>query len=135
MILTFLKTIVITLLLVFVTACSAINPVGKADTVEQKAYAAYGTYVIFAEKAADLVERPDLSTSVKLKLIEAEERASPIVKQLLGTTQEYAAIQAEVAAGTTSEERLLIVSGQLNNWVNRLLPLIDNLIRTVKGAD
>lgn len=116
-------------------ACTAANPIAQAETVDQKAYAAYGTYVIFAEKAADIAERPDVSTSVKLKLIQAEEKASPVAKNLLDTVLEYEEIRDEVAAGTNTSEKLLIVSNQLNNWVTQLAPLINELIRNVKGAD
>lgn len=116
-------------------ACSQVNPVAQAETAEQKAYAAYGTYVIFAEKAADLAERPDISNSVKLALINAEERAGDVADDVLDTVLEVDQIRGEVVAGTTGEERLLIVLTNLNDYVNRLVPLADELVRQVKGAD
>jgi hypothetical protein len=41
------------------------SPVQQAETPEQKAYALYGTYVIFQEKAAELVQDSSTSESVK----------------------------------------------------------------------
>lgn len=112
-------------------ACQQINPVGAADTVEQKAFALYGTYVIFAEKAADLAERPEVSNSVKLRLIQAEERASPVVDSMLEAVAEVEEIRAELNA---SDDRLATALVSLNDWVTRVGPLIDELIREVRGA-
>ena len=128
------KLVLVMGLTMLMAACLFTHPVTRADTVDQRAYAAYGTYVIFVEKAAHLVERPDIPISMKLQLIEAEERASPVATGLLRTVREYETLRATIVIGVVTEERLVVVSSQLNHWVNRLLPLIDNLIRTVRGA-
>jgi hypothetical protein len=121
--------------MIALVGCKSANPIAAAETTEQRAYAAYGTYVIFAEKAADLAERPDIPNSAKLRLIQAEERASPVMNTLLDLIGEYETIRAEVDAGTTSSERLVIVSNNLNSWINRVIPLINTLASAVKGAE
>jgi hypothetical protein len=103
-------------------ACESINPVGAADTLEQRAYAVYGTYVIFAEKAADLAENDALPRSIRLGLVEAEERTSPVIASLLNAVQEMQTLNNSTTRTS------------LEGWVDRALPLINDLVRSVKGA-
>ena len=126
------------LLLVWVAAlqaCAFQAPVSVAQTPEQKAYAAYGTFVIFEEKAAELVTGNTLSDDVKLRIIEADEAAKPVADNLLETIEELGRIGDQVAAGETGEEQYLIVVNSLNSWVEQLVPLVNNLIAAVKGAN
>jgi hypothetical protein len=116
------------------TGCASSNPIKAADTAEQKAYAAYGTFVIFQEKAVDLAELDTVSNSIKLRIIDAENRAKPVADSLLDAINEYNVIRAEVDAGETSSDRLVVVSNNLNSWINRLMPLVNELVRNVKGA-
>ncbi len=117
------------------SACQAINPMGAAETNAQRAYAAYGTFVIFQEKAADLVEDPNVSRSAKLSIINADERAKPVADNLLDAYADFLVAQAEFMAGRTTEEKLLIASNNLNSWVTRFMPTLNDLIRNVKGVD
>ena len=103
-------------------ACESINPVGKAETLEQRAYAVYGTYVLFAEKAADLAENDALPRSVRLGLVNSEERASPVVTSLLNAMQDMQALNNSTTRTS------------LESWIDRALPLINDLVRSVKGA-
>lgn len=103
-------------------ACESINPVGAAETLEQRAYAAYGTYVIFAEKAADLAENEALPDSVRLGLVTAEERTSPVIESLLNAVDEMNTLNNSITRAS------------LDAWVERALPLIADLVRSVKGA-
>jgi hypothetical protein len=105
-----------------IAACESINPVGKAETLEQRAYAVYGTYVLFAEKAADLAENDALSRSVRLGLVDAEERTSPVIASLLNAVQEMQTLNNSTTRAS------------LEGWVDRALPLINDLVRSVKGA-
>lgn len=115
--------------------CQSANPMAAANTNEQRAYAAYGTFVIFQEKAADLAEDSAIPRGVKLRIIQAEERAKPAADSLLDAYTEFLVIRAQFDAGQTTEEKVLIASNNLNDWVTRLLPLINELVRNVKGAD
>lgn len=114
--------------------CTSANPIKAAETNEQRAYAIYGTFVIFSEKAADLAENPSLPRNVRLSLVEAEEDASPIVDGMLEVFAEYQVIEAEFKAGMTTEERFLTVANNLNSWVNRVAPLVNRLVARVEEA-
>lgn len=124
------------LLWVFAFAgCQSANPIAAAETSEQRAYAAYGTFVIFQEKAADLVEEQSLSRSVRLRIVQAEERAKPVADSLLDAYVEFISVKAEFDAGNTSQDRLVIAANRLDGWVTRLAPLVNELVRIIKGAE
>lgn len=124
------------ILAVALAGCQSANPIAAADTNEQRAYASYGTFVIFQEKAADLAQDATLPRGVRLRVAQAEQRARPVAESLLTTYMEFIEIKAEFDAGDpTAEARLVTVSNNLNNWVNRLAPLVNELVRNVKGAE
>lgn len=123
------------LLIAFIAGCQSANPIAAADTNEQRAYAAYGTFVIAQEKAVDLVERSNVPRGVKLRIISAEERAKPVADSLIDTLSEFNEIRAEFDAGETTEDAVIAVSNSLDGWVNRLVPLVNELIRNLKGAE
>lgn len=119
----FLLGVWISFVMVFVmVGCESINPVGKAETLEQRAFAVYGTYVIFAEQAADLAENDALPRSVRLALVTAEERASPVINSLLNAVQDLQALNSSTTRTS------------LDSWVDRALPLVNDLVRSVRGA-
>lgn len=123
------------LLLVGLQGCASTNPIAAAETAEQRAYAAYGTFVIFQEKAVDLVGEESISSNVRLRIIEAEERAKPVADSLLDAYVEFLAVKAEFNAGNTTQERLVAAATSLDDWVARLAPMINELIRTLQGAE
>ena len=115
--------------------CAGTNPIAAAETPEQRAYAAYGTFVIAQETAADLVEDTAIPRGVKLRIIAAEERAQPVAESMLEAYMEFLIIKAEFDAGDTSEQRLTIAARELDDWVTQLAPLVAELLRNVKGAN
>lgn len=125
----------ILLWVVALAGCQTANPIKEAETPEQRAYAAYGTFVIAQEKAADLAENAAIPRGARLRIIEAEERAKPVADDLLDAYLEFLVIKAEFDAGQTSEERFVTAANSLNDWINRLVPLVNELIRNIKGAE
>lgn len=123
------------LLLIGLQGCASVNPIAAAETSEQRAYAAYGTFVIFQEKAVDLVGEESISSDVRLRIIAAEERAKPVADSLLDAYVEFIAVKAEFNAGDTSQERLIAAATSLDDWVTRLAPMVNELIRTLQGAE
>jgi hypothetical protein len=114
--------------------CQTANPIAAAETPEQRAFAAYGTFVILQETAADLAEDPAIPRGAKLRIIQAEERAKPVADSLLDAYTAFLIVKAEFDAGETSEQRFAIASKELNDWVTDLAPLMNELIRNIKGA-
>jgi len=125
-------------LLIFVLAlqaCGAANAVKRAETVEQKAYAAYGEFVIVSEQAAKLVSSGRLDNRSIIAIGLAEEAAKEVADPLIELTVEFEAIRSEYIAGGTGERRFISAMNNLNNWVERLLPLVANLQSAKEGAD
>ena len=116
-------------------ACASINPIAAAETPDQRAYAIFGTFTIFSEKAADLAENPTLPRNVRLGLVNAQEEARPVVNDMLEVLDEYETIKAQVEAGETGQDRFAIVARNLNSWVDRVVPLVNRLVSRVTEAD
>lgn len=123
------------LLLTALAGCQSANPIAAAETPEQRAYAAYGTFVIAQETAADLVEDTAIPRGVKLRIIAAEERAQPVAESMLDAYMGFLIIKAEFDAGETSEQRFMSASRELDDWVTQLAPLVAELLRNIKGAN
>jgi hypothetical protein len=111
------------------------NPLSRAETVEQKAFAAYGTFVIVEEQAAKLVASGQLSANTVQAIAEADARAKPVADSLVDATLEFAAIKAEFEAGGTGEEQFVSAMNNLNSWIERVLPLITNLKSAVSQGE
>ncbi len=123
------------LLLIGLQGCAASNPLAQAETVEQKAYAAYGSFVIAEEQAAKLVSSGQLTNSQKIAIGRADGRAKAIVDDLLVAVLEFEAIKAEYEEFGTGESRYIGSMNRLNNWTERLVPLINNLLAVLRGAE
>ena len=115
-------------------ACAAYNPVSKAETTEQRAYAIYGTFVIVEEAAAELIASGTLSDDTVLAIAAADERAKPTADLLIEALEEYLVIKAQLAAGESTQEQLDIAVTNLNLWVERVVPLVNTLRAAVEGG-
>ena len=122
------------LLLIGLQGCASSNPLAQAETVEQKAYAAYGSFVIAEEQAAKLVSSGQLNNRQTIAIGRADERAKAVVDDLLVAVLEFEDIKAEFEAFGTGEQRYVNAMNSLNNWTERLVPLISNLLASVRGA-
>ena len=116
-------------------ACAGSNPIAKAETTEQRAFATYGTFVIIEEQAAKLVSSGQLSDSAVRAIARADAQVKSVAASLLNATLEFTVIRAEFEAGETGEERFVRAMNELNSWVERARPLIANLITAVRGAE
>ena len=110
-------------LAIALTAC-VVNPIRAAETAEQKAYAAYGTFVIFEEQAAQLVQSPEVPADVKQALREADAIAKPAADTLLVSARVVASVRRQVAQGTTTNEKLQAAIDTLNTVYMQAIPKI-----------
>jgi hypothetical protein len=130
-----LQTFYLLVIMLLLQACAGANPISKAETTEQRAYATYGTFVIIEEQAAQLVSSGQLSNSAVRAIGRADAAVKPVADSLLDATLEFTVIRTEYEAGGTGEERFVRAMNELNGWIERLRPLIANLITAVKGAE
>lgn len=115
---------------------NAISPACKdvATTLEVCAYANYGTFVVVEEFANSVAQDPALPDRMRQRIIRADEVAKPVADSLYGALREYTKIRAEVQAGKSTEEKLLIATANLNKWVTQAAPLIRGLVDAVNDA-
>ena len=116
-------------------ACAGSNPIAKAETTEQRAFATYGTFVIIEEQAAKLVSSGQISDSAVRAIARADAQVKSVADSLLDATLEFTVIRAEFNAGGPGEEQFVRAMNELNSWVERARPLIANLISAVQGAE
>lgn len=116
-------------------ACAITDPISKAETTEQRAFATYGTFVIIEEQAAKLVSSGQIPNSAIRAIGRADAQVKPVADSLLDATLEFTVIRVEYEAGGSGEEKFVRAMNELNGWVERARPLIANLISAVQGAD
>lgn len=128
------------------TGCP-INPVRQAETFEQKAFALYGTYVIFQGKAAELVQDPVTSERVKQGLRDADKAAYPVaeslvdaaitvndIREIIEDCKDLTMPEANPSCTPSNERRLENAITNLGTIYFTAQPIILNLAATVKGA-
>lgn len=119
---------------IIVAASCAYNPVAAAKTPEQKAFAIYGEFVVFEEAAAKVASNPTTPATVLASIKSADARAKPVMDSTLSAALEVVSIEQQIAAGSTTQDKLVIATANLQSWVDQGTPLVNNLVSAVKGA-
>lgn len=117
-----------------VAGCSTLSPLKAAETAEQRAFAAYGTFVVYQELAVDIMRDPQVPDSVKLRIQRAEGQAKPVADSLLDTALEVSSIRRQFDEGRATDSALLVAVQMLDESLERLAPLINNLVAAVRDA-
>lgn len=136
------QTFLLLVVMLALQACGTANPLARAETVEQKAYAAYGTFVIFEEQGAKLVASGEIPRSAVIRIGEADRRAKPVADNLLEATLEFEQVRDEYETCNsalpddcdTKQEKFISGLNSLDGWVTRFGPLLNSLTAAIKGA-
>lgn len=110
------------------------SPVQEAESFEQKAFALYGTYVIFQEKSAELVQDSATPENVKQGLRDADKIAYPLAESLIEAALEVAAIREQLEVAPDSAARLNIAIQNLSTIYFSAAPKMLAVISAVKGV-
>lgn len=125
----------VVLFAIAVNACTSINPISAADSVEQRAYATYGTYVIARERASELTSpASDVSEDVQRAILRAESRASPLVDDLSEAFQEYVVIRSRYESGESTLESLSRASSRLDEAVAASGDVVQEFRKAISGV-
>lgn len=116
------------------TACGTLNPLSHAQTVEQKAYALYGEFVVVEEQAAAAVQSTDVPSNVRKSIAAADAAAKPVADELLKSAAVVKGIRDDLRAGQSTEEKLVIATAQLQRWYTELSQQLPRLADAVRGA-
>lgn len=99
----------------------------KAESAAVCGYSVYGTFVIAQETAAKIAT--DVGPgAVRNKIIAAEEAAKPVGDKLYQALVEYETIRVQLAAGSSTQEKLTIALANINTWISRLTPLVGDML-------
>lgn len=117
---------------VLVTACGSLNPFSAARTLEQRAYAAYGSFVVFEEQGAKLIQSPEVPASVKRSIQQADRVAKPAADQLKAAADSLLTAKRQLEYGVTTEDKVRIAAESLATWYADAAPKIRCLIAAVE---
>lgn len=105
----------------------------SAATVGLCGFATYGTFVVFQRLALGVATDAGPG-DVRNKLIAAEDAAKGPADSLLAAVVNYEQVRADLAAGTSTQEKVAIATANLQMWLTNAKPLIDDLVRTYSDA-
>jgi hypothetical protein len=129
----YLTVFLLVALIASLSACKS-NPFEAAETVEQKAYAAFGVFVVAQVQVGDILQNPAIPDDVKLRVQRAEQTARPVANSLVDAALEVETIREQLEAGEGTEERLAIATQNLLQWQLRLTPLLRNLSEAIRSV-
>jgi hypothetical protein len=121
------------LLLLILAACTS-NPFKTAETPEQTADALYGSYTIAAEQGAQLLQDATIADNLKRPVAEAIVAAKGPANSFQDALIQYSTVRAQLAAGATTQDKLVIAQQNVDRWLLEAKPLIDKLIAAVGRA-
>lgn len=117
-----------------------VNAVAAAETLEQRAFALYGSYVTLQERGAEIVRDRSVSKSVRKAIQAADRIAHPAAQAVLQGVREVAATRKAldaIPAGEDTEQavqRVRVVTAALQRSVTTLGPRIEALSRAIAAA-
>jgi hypothetical protein len=113
-------------------ACGA-NPVRQANTLQQHAYAAYGTFVITEESAVRLTAPgSSLPASAQLAIISGVERAQPVVDTGRDIIAQYEQARADFEAAKIDANAFQVVVDKLGGWVVEAERVVADLLAATR---
>ena len=119
-------------MLAWLQGCATVaGPYKAAETAEQKAFALYGTFVVFEERGASVINDNRIDIRARQAIQRADSAAKPVADSTLEAALQVNEVRQEIGA---SENKLKTVTANLENWIMRFEPLVTQLVAAVKGA-
>jgi len=136
-----LRALVSLPIILLVVGCAA-NPFATAETIEQKAFAAYATYAITASKAANISEDPATPMGVRRTILKGLELTAPVARTLrnaalVAADARHQVLQAERTAGAPLSlyAKLDTAVGALKRLYEQSKPQLTNFQNTIKALE
>jgi hypothetical protein len=111
---------------IMLPGCGINRPLEEAQTLEQKAFATYASFVIVKEQAAKLYVDPSTPEEVKKALKTANDAATAPINLMYEGAMALKDARADLDAGRTTEEKVLIAAQELLNWYLAARPLYES---------
>ncbi len=117
------------LVVLMLQGCASIttinDPVLEAETMDQHAFALFGTYAVFESRAATLIQDPYVPDEAKLAIQRAALSAKPVADSGL-----VLVMSAQNAAENYNPD----VQTQLAAWIVEFEPLLEDFVDAVGGV-
>ena len=123
-------------MLILVAQGCAITPweaCASAKTPDVQGTCYYGVWAITEEQAADLYEDVNVSPDVKAFIKSADAKGKPLADGLLESALTYGQVRRDVKAGRETQSTLETVGANLQDWFDRALPVMKQLVDAVSG--
>lgn len=105
--------------------CGIQRPIEEAVTLEQKAFATYGSFVIVKEQGAQLLRDPSVPDSIKQSLRDANNAVTEPITLMYEAVIALKIARDDLAAGRTTEAQVILATQKLLEWYAIARPLYD----------
>lgn len=113
------------------TACTA----QSEYQVERCVKSVAETYEVYQQRGLELVQDPTTPEEVKALVRKADALATPAILEMLESAKAYMRVRDDLAAGATTEEKLLIASQNAYAYVAIAEERINGLIAALSGKE
>lgn len=120
--------------LALVAGCATLEPMQAAETTEQRAFAAYGTFTVYEEAAADLMRSESVPDSAKARIQRVDADAKPVADSLLDATKALVRVRNEYREGEADAGAVRTAIDNVERWAAELEPVLSRLVSAVQGA-
>ena len=103
------------------------NAIRAAETVEQQAFASYGTFVAYQETVADLVESPTATPEFRQLAAQADTAAKPLADALFDSAVALIKARAAVDALDPDDPQFATKVVEMNDATDQVRAAVGNL--------
>jgi hypothetical protein len=103
------------------------NPFAACKSPGQCYLATAGTFNASQQAALQLIGDPQTPAAVREALRQADAKAEPVYEQLSSAYRAYRHAKTDLAAGLTTNDKLVIATADLNRWLTEAGPLVFTL--------
>jgi hypothetical protein len=113
-----------------------ISAVAQAETVEQRAFAAYGTFVVMEERAADIIADRRIPKAIRQRIQAVDRVAKPAADVVLDLARQLNAVRTGLGASQSgsSADRVALASQRLLQALASFGPKLTALVQAVEGV-
>lgn len=126
------RAFLLTVAVLAVAACQTTNPLAVAQTPEQKYAAVKLTYDALLTPAQQLVADTTVPADVRRTVQAAVGQSGQIYRSLNAAYIDYVAAKAQLAAGTTSADKVKIAADNLAKWDAQLEAALGSIATSLK---
>jgi hypothetical protein len=115
--------------------CATVNAYDQAESVQQRAFALYGTFAVIEERAADMIEDRRIPKTVRQRLQQLDKLTKPAADVMynLAIQLDSARRTANLMDGATPD-KITALTLQLSQAIATLAPRVTAMVNAVESA-